>query len=116
MFLDSIEIPNAAWINEFEGSKVRHTIKYTEEGRKFDFQKRLQKRDAPIVIKTECVFSKALELAAFRDSGLKGDLTLDDGRTFSVLLESADGLPFFEDTAVFTDEDYFAVRLNFIEV
>lgn len=115
--LNNIDLTdNATWINEFEGSRVQNTVKYTEDGRKFVFQKELQKREASIILKCELTYETCLKLSAFRDAGNVGILTLEDGRIFSVLLTQIDGAPFFEDTSVFSNDDFFSVKLSFIEV
>ena len=106
---------NATWINEFEGSKIQHTVKTTEDGRVFDFQKKRQKREAPIILKCELSYETCLQLAALRDSGNVDSLMLADGRVFNAILTNIDAAPFFEDTAVFAGESFF-VKLSFMEV
>jgi len=106
---------NTRWLNEFEGSAIQSQQKWTEDGRQFLFQKRLQKFRK---ITYDCgwqTYATIKQLVLIRDSGEVANLTHNDSRLFNVILDAIDS-PALRATNQHADTAKFIVTLNFTEV
>lgn len=109
---------DAVWSNEFAGSAIDITTKYTEDGRKFVFQKPKQQHREDMTLDfqeswLDYATVKALEV--LKNTGTVETLTLVDGRVFNALLVNIDAKPII-DYAEPDDDDLYAVTLTFMEV
>jgi hypothetical protein len=116
--LDTIELgTNGFWENEFEGSKVENSQKWTTAGRLFNFQKKKLKHKT---IKFNCTwlnYSIVQQLEQLRDSGAVVVFTHNDSRAFNVILETIDAQPVAGDARTSYPPDYqFETVLTMIEL
>lgn len=114
--LDVISLgTNGVWTNEFEGSKVENTQKWTTKGRLFNFQKKKIKHKKIVFDCTWLTYVIVQQLEALRDSGAVVVFTHNDNRVFNVILDTIESTP-LQTFNEYAATDKFEVVLTMIEV
>lgn len=120
--LDSIDLgANCAlagfWVNEFEGSAVENTQKWTTAGRLFNYQKKKRKHRKIVFNCAWVDYSIVQQLEILRDSGAVVVFTHNDNRDFNVILDVIEANPVAGDVRVAYPPDWqFETVLTMIEV
>lgn len=116
--LDTIDLgTNGFWENEFEGSSVENSQKWTMKGTLFNFQRIKAKHKKIVFNCTWLDYSVVQELENLRDSGDVVVFTHNDNRVFNVILDLVNATPAGDDVRTEYPPDYpFETVLTMIHV